>query len=88
MKLTEKELDLIADDLLIYMKAFQGYEKLVGFSSDLNTFKLQKDHFDSVYQTCKPTWFGKQTLSLCPTGQTEGLTLTNPTTQEFNYEED
>ena len=59
MKLTEKELDLIADDLVIYMKAFQGYEKLVGFSSVLYSFKLQMVHFDYVYQTCNPTCFGK-----------------------------
>ena len=59
MKLTEKEIELIADDLVIYMTAFQGYEKLIGFSSELNTFKLKVDHFDSLYQTCKPTKFGK-----------------------------
>jgi len=54
MKLTTQQIERVAEDLTLYMVAFQGYEKLVGFSPELDTFKLQMDHFDSIYQTCRP----------------------------------
>lgn len=54
MKLTTQQIERVAEDLALYMVAFQGYEKIVGFSPELDTFKLQMDHFDSIYQTCRP----------------------------------
>ena len=53
MKLTQKEIERVADDLALYMVAFQGFEKIVGFPVGLN-FKEQMDYFDSFYHTCKP----------------------------------
>jgi len=54
MKLTQKQIERVGADLSLYMLAFDGYAKIVGFSPELDTFKLQMDHFDSIYQTCRP----------------------------------
>ena len=54
MNLTEPQVENFAGDLALYVAAFQGYEKIVGFPSELNTFQKKVKHFDSIYQTCTP----------------------------------
>tara|TARA_R100001082_G_scaffold90986_1_gene57616 strand:+ start:213 stop:431 length:219 start_codon:yes stop_codon:yes gene_type:complete len=52
MKLTEKELDLIASDLLIYHEHFLIFEKKIKFPKN-TSFEKKLRLFNSIYQTCK-----------------------------------
>ena len=52
MKLNERELDLMASDILIYHKHFLIFEKK--FKLPKNTsFEQKLRLFNSIYQTCK-----------------------------------
>ena len=51
MKLTERELDLMADDLLIYHKHFLIFEKKVKWSKN-TSFEKKLRLFNSIYHTC------------------------------------
>jgi len=52
MKLTEKELDLIANDLLIYHEHFLIFEKKINFPKK-TSFDKKLRLFNSIYHTCK-----------------------------------
>ena len=52
MKLTEKEIDLMADDLLIYHEHFLLFEKKINFPKN-TSFDKKLRLFNSIYQTCK-----------------------------------
>ena len=52
MKLTEKELDLIASDILIYHEHFLIFEKKINFPKN-TSFDKKLRLFNSIYQTCK-----------------------------------
>jgi hypothetical protein len=52
MKLTEKELDLMADDLLIWHEHFLIFEKKIKLPKK-TSFEQKLRIFNSVYQTCK-----------------------------------
>ena len=52
MKLTEKELDLMVDDLLIYHKHFLIFEKKINFPKK-TSFEQKLRLFNSIYKTCE-----------------------------------
>ena len=52
MKLTEKELDLIASDILIYHEHFLIFEKKINFPKN-TSFDKKLRLFNSIYQTCE-----------------------------------
>mgnify|MGYP003137052389 CR=1 FL=1 len=52
MKLTEKELDLMANDILIYHEHFLIFEKKIKFPKN-TSFDKKLRLFNSIYQTCK-----------------------------------
>ena len=52
MKLTEKELDLMANDLLIYHEHFLIFEKKIKFPKN-TSFDKKLRLFNSIYHTCK-----------------------------------
>ena len=52
MKLTERELDLMANDLLIYHEHFLIFEKKIKFPKN-TSFDKKLRLFNSIYQTCK-----------------------------------
>jgi len=52
MKLTEKELDLMASDILIYHEHFLIFEKKIKFPKN-TSFDKKLRLFNSIYQTCK-----------------------------------
>ena len=52
MKLTEKELDLMASDILIYHEHFLIFEKKINFPKN-TSFEQKLRLFNSIYQTCK-----------------------------------
>ena len=52
MKLTEKEIDLIASDILIYHEHFLIFEKKINFPKN-TSFDKKLRLFNSIYQTCK-----------------------------------
>lgn len=51
MKLTEKELDLMANDLLIYHEHFLIFEKKIKFPKN-TSFEIKLRLFNSIYHTC------------------------------------
>jgi len=51
MKLTEKELDLMASDLLIYHEHFLIFEKKIKFPKN-TSFEKKLRLFNSIYHTC------------------------------------
>ena len=51
MKLTEKELDLMANDLLIYHEHFLIFEKKIKFPKN-TSFEKKLRLFNSIYHTC------------------------------------
>jgi len=51
MKLTEKELDLMANDLLIYHEHFLIFEKKINFPKK-TSFEQKLRLFNSIYHTC------------------------------------
>jgi hypothetical protein len=51
MKLTEKELDLMANDLLIYHEHFLIFEKKIKFPKN-TSFEKKLRFFNSIYHTC------------------------------------
>tara|TARA_B100000287_G_C20268529_1_gene636996 strand:- start:164 stop:349 length:186 start_codon:yes stop_codon:yes gene_type:complete len=52
MKLTEKQIDLMADDLLIYHEHFLIFEKKINFPKN-TSFDKKLRFFNSIYHTCK-----------------------------------
>ena len=52
MKLTEKELDLMASDLLIYHEHFLIFEKKINFPKK-TSFEKKLRFFNRIYHTCK-----------------------------------
>ena len=52
MKLTEKELDLMASDLLIYHEHFLIFEKKINFPKN-TSFDKKLRLFNSIYHTCE-----------------------------------
>ena len=52
MKLTEKELDLMADDLLIWHEHFLIFEKKFKLPKK-TSFEQKLRIFNSIYHTCK-----------------------------------
>ena len=52
MKLTEKELDLMASDILIYHEHFLIFEKKTKFPKN-TSFEQKLRLFNSIYQTCE-----------------------------------
>ena len=52
MKLSEKELDLMASDLLIYHEHFLIFEKKIKFPKN-TSFDKKLRLFNSIYHTCK-----------------------------------
>tara|TARA_B100001029_G_C14864669_1_gene341024 strand:+ start:437 stop:646 length:210 start_codon:yes stop_codon:yes gene_type:complete len=59
MKLTEKELDLMADDLLIYHEHFLIFEKKINFPKN-TSFAKKLRLFNSIYHTCNVIRTNKQ----------------------------
>ena len=51
MKLTEKQIDLMADDLLIYHEHFLIFEKKIKFPKN-TSFEKKLRFFNSIYHTC------------------------------------
>ena len=51
MKLTEKELDLMASDILIYHEHYLIFEKKTKFPKN-TSFEQKLRLFNSIYQTC------------------------------------
>ena len=52
MKLTEKEIDLMANDLIIYHEHFLIFEKKINFPKN-TSFDKKLRLFNSIYHTCK-----------------------------------
>ena len=52
MKLSERELDLMASDILIYHEHFLIFEKKIKFPKK-TSFEQKLRLFNSIYQTCK-----------------------------------
>tara|TARA_R100001015_G_C4593412_1_gene148748 strand:- start:130 stop:345 length:216 start_codon:yes stop_codon:yes gene_type:complete len=52
MKLSERELDLMASDLLIYHEHFLIFEKKTKFPKN-TSFEKKLRLFNSIYHTCK-----------------------------------
>ena len=52
MKLSERELDLMASDILIYHEHFLIFEKKINFPKN-TSFDKKLRLFNSIYQTCK-----------------------------------
>ena len=59
MKLTEKELDLMASDILIYHEHFLIFEKKIKFPKN-TSFDKKLKLFNSIYHTCKVIKTNKQ----------------------------
>ena len=51
MKLTEKEIDLMANDLIIYHEHFLIFEKKINFPKN-TSFDKKLRFFNSIYHTC------------------------------------
>ena len=51
MKLTEKQIDLMANDLLIYHEHFLIFEKKIKFPKN-TSFEKKLRLFNSIYHTC------------------------------------
>ena len=52
MKLTEKQIDLMANDLIIYHEHFLIFEKKINFPKN-TSFDKKLRLFNSIYHTCK-----------------------------------
>ena len=52
MKLSERELDLMVSDILIYHEHFLIFEKKIKFPKN-TSFEKKLRLFNSIYQTCK-----------------------------------
>ena len=65
MKLSERELNLIASDILIYHEHFLIFEKKIKFPKN-TSFEKKLRLFNSIYQTCKV----RETNKNKPTKQT------------------
>ena len=52
MKLSERELDLMASDILIYHEHFLIFEKKINFPKK-TSFEKKLRLFNSIYQTCE-----------------------------------
>ena len=59
MKLTEKELDLMVSDILIYHEHFLIFEKKINFPKK-TSFEQKLRLFNSIYQTCEVRETNKQ----------------------------
>ena len=59
MKLNEKELDLMANDLLIYHEHFLIFEKKIKFPKN-TSFEKKLRLFNSIYHTCNVIRTNKQ----------------------------
>ena len=52
MKLTEKQIDLMANDLIIYHEHFSIFEKTINFPKN-TSFEKKLRLFNSIHHTCK-----------------------------------